>query len=243
METNRQEEQATETARRLTLALGSSVFFKYSRPSELGKVFLADVESAVEDLHYALMWARNFGGGLPCISFDDQGFVPIVFPSPLAGFARIKDLRVLGRFFRNSRKYFLEHIIDPNLLKVGTIDWQSPLEIPALVLPLLIQYLTVRFKWYADNPEFLSLGAASASQAHNPYLPFTVKANTKGLRIHYSKNFAFSFNNVFGAPTSPVDGWILPGIHKFMGMDSSGNTYYDKGSFTTPPDFEAPLLI
>lgn len=94
-----------------------------------------------------------------------------------------------------------------------------------------------------DNPEFRSLGAASSDQANNPYLPFTVHTKTNGLRIHYSKTFALNFNPVLGAPTTPVKGWILPGIHKFAGMDIKGRMRYDKATFSTPPDYSARLII
>jgi hypothetical protein len=126
---------------------------------------------------------------------------------------------------------------------LGKITWADPREVPKMILDPLTKFLTVRFGWIAENPDFRSLGAAASGHANNPYLPFTVHTRTSGLRIHYSKTFALNFNFVLGAPTTPVKGWILPGIHKFAGMDSRGRMRYDKGTFATPPDFSANLII
>jgi hypothetical protein len=126
---------------------------------------------------------------------------------------------------------------------LGKLISVDPREVPKMILSPLTKFLAVRFGWMAENPEFRSLGAAASRQANNPYLPLTVHTHTSGLRIHYSKTFALNFNTVFGAPTTPLKGRILPGIHKFAGMDSKGRMRYDKGTFSTPPDFSANLLI
>jgi hypothetical protein len=137
---------------------------------------------------------------------------------------------------------FLSEVWNEVFPRTGIV-FTFPDAVPKMILQPLTKFLTVRFQWVADNPEMKSLGAASSAQANNPYLPFTVHTNTRDLRIHYSKTFAINFNNVFGAPTTPLNGWILPGIHKFAGIDESGNFFYDSGSFTTPPDFSAQLMI
>jgi hypothetical protein len=128
-------------------------------------------------------------------------------------------------------------ILDANL------QWLEPGDISAIVLAPLTKFLTVRFQWIADNPTIRSLGAAASMQANNPYLWLTVHSQKSGLRIHYSKTFALNFNPVFGARTTPKSGWILPGIHKFAGIDGYGKFLYDKGTFTTPPDFTVNLTI
>jgi hypothetical protein len=124
-----------------------------------------------------------------------------------------------------------------------SVQWFEPADISAKVLAPLTKSLTVRFQWIADNPTIRRSGSAASVQANNPYLRFTVHTQTSGLRIYYSKTFALNFNSVFGAPTTPKSRWILPGIHKFASMDGNGNFLYDKGTFTTPPDFTAHLTI
>jgi hypothetical protein len=213
------EEQAQELAQQLIANLAQSEHLEVFRPFRTSYPFVADVEFAIEELNQILSSARYSGRDILCIQ-SGQDMVPVVgLPS---------SYREWSQVFERAKTPFV---------------YNPPSLIPRLVLNPLQKFLTVRFRWVADNPEFRSLGAASSAQANNPYLPFTVHTNTSGLRIHYSKTFAINFNNVFGAPTTPLHGWILSGIHKFAGMDVNGNFHYDPGSFTTPPDFSARLVI
>lgn len=179
--------------------------------------------------------------GIACIR-DGQDTVPIIgLPS---------SLTLFGRWAKYSPVGFPPVPIEPvysdilsEVFAPTKIVFTRTSQVSEMVLPPLTKFLTVRFEWAADNPEFRSLGAAGSARANNPYLPFTVHTKTSGLRIHYSKTFAINFNNVFGAPTTPINGWIMPGIHKFAGIDGNGSFHYDPGSFTTPPDFSAQLMI
>ena len=237
------EKQAHEVAERLTANLGRSENLEFSRSSETRYPLLADVEFAMEELNYILLWLGNLGNGVPCIRVGEDT-VPIVGLPPIPAILRLfpRGLRYMPYPYT---LVFQEPFLYENVFSGSApeIVWSNPSKVPEMVLPPLTKFLTVRFQWVADNPEFRSLGAAASAQANNPYLPFSVGTNTSGLRIHYSKTFAINFNNVFGAPTTPLNGWILPGIHKFAGMDGSGNFYYDRGTFTTPPDFSAQLMI
>jgi hypothetical protein len=237
------EKQAQEVAEQLTENLGRSENLPYSRSRER-PLLLGDVEFAMEELHSLLLWVNTYAGDrvrIPCVQ-DREDTVPIIgLPISASLLGRNPD------FFLRQRQYpwLFEESILRRLFgrRSPKIVWSKPSEAPEMVLSPLRKFLAVRFQWIADNPEFRSLGAASSMKANNPYLPFTVRTKTHGLRIHYSTTFAINFNNVFGAPTSPLNGWILPGIHKFAGMDSSGSFYYDRGTFTTPPDFSAKLMI
>jgi hypothetical protein len=233
------DKQAQEVAERLTANLGLSENLRFSGSSETHYPLLADVEFAMEELNQVLLSVRGRGRTILCIE-TREGAVPVVgMPSNLAAFRGA-----------NYPPYEYPRVPVEFLYKVwsevfaGTpFVFAEPSVIPKMVLGPLKEFLTVRFRWVADNPEFKSLGAASLPQANNPYLPFAVHTYTSGLRIHYSKTFAINFNNVFGGPTTPVNGWILPGIHKFAGMDSNGNFRCDRGSFATPPDFSAQLSM
>jgi hypothetical protein len=198
---------------------------------------LTDVEFAMEELNSLLWSATNAGFMIACVE-NAGDMVPVV---------GIPANAMLDRApLPSSVPFDPENLYRHLLGSMGTdvsVQWFGPANIPAKVLAPLTKFLTVRFQWIADNPTIRSLGSAASVQANNPYLRFTVHTQKSGLRIHYSKTFALNFNPVFGAPTTPKSGWILPGIHKFAGMDGNGNFLYDKGTFTTPPDFTAYLTI
>jgi len=234
------EKQAREVANRLTERLAHFEAPEAVGPYEAHYPLMADVDLAIEEIENALRFAAYAKIGVPCIE-DGEDTVPIV-GLPMVGSTVYKRFPpgYFAAFSYFTEPYFNEYIFRNMGVQILRAE---PSDVPKMVLSPLTKFLAVRFRWAADNPEFRSLGAAASAQANNPYLPFTVHTNTAGLRIHYSKTFAINFNNVFGAPTTPVSGWILPGIHKFAGMDKSGKLHIDKGTFTTPPDFSARLMI
>jgi hypothetical protein len=232
------ERQAEQVASRLTKNLGSQQKREYLWDAEQPTPYplLGDVETAMEELDALLIWAMRSGSTFPCIQDEEQGAVPIII-HPI-------DPRLAGYPYPSYPLFgpYMEEAVE-GLSVLGKIVWPDPREVPKMVFSPLAKFLTVRFRWIAESPEFRSLGAASSGQANNPYLPFTVHTQTNGLRIHYSKTFAINFNGVLGAPSTPVKGWILPGIHKFAGMDRGGRMHYDRATFSTPPDYTAHLMI
>jgi hypothetical protein len=240
------ERQAKEVAKRYVDSLsGILEGLGYATGFATEYPLLADVTAAIEDLSVVMRLASRSGDPVYCLR-EGGSSVPIV-AVPLSAWGE----RELFRWYTLTPNYdypelgrVYERVFRIREL-VGGITVFKPSEIPEMIMAPLTNFLAVRFQWVADNPEFRSLGAAASTQANNPYLPFTVVAQTSGLRIHYSNSFAINFNNVFGAPTSktPLQGWILPGIHKFAGMDSSGGFHYDPGTFPTPPKFQADLII
>ena len=233
------EKQAQEVAEQLTETLGRGRL-RYSDSNTLRYSLIAVVEFAIEELNNLLLWANRVGTRVACIPDDRGDLLPIVGVPLSPALAEEFPEVVSQEFFKESR---FGDALFRQVFGGNEIVWWEPTKVPQEVLWPLAKFLRVRFQWVKDNPQFLSLGAAASSQANSPYLPFTVHTQTSGLRIHYSNTFAINFNNVFGAPTTPLKGWILPGIHKFAGMDNSGNFHYDKGTFTTPPDYSARLVI
>jgi hypothetical protein len=203
---------------------------------------LSDVESTIEELDTSLLWAEREGGRFPCILDEEQVAVPIVSAPTDAQRFPSRNAFYSPQFDPFYHRQYVEEALE-QLSVLGKIVWWDPRIVPKMILGPLTKFLTVRFGWMAENPEFRSLGAAASGPSNNPYLPFMVHTRTSGLRIHYSKAFALNFNPVLGAPTTPVSGWILPGIHKFAGMDAKGRMHYDRGTFSTPPDFSAQLMI
>jgi len=232
------QQRATQLAQQLTSGLlaTDSAASPFSQVVHGQSSLLADVEFAIEELNSLLWTAQQSGFSIACLAVDGDT-VPVV------SIPKIAPLGAMPQPLPSSPKEAYSKLINPLLACVpSAVTWLQASDIPSMIVSPLSKFLTVRLQWIEDNPQFMSVGAASA-QNINPYLSFAVHSQTAGLRIHYSKTFALNFNSVFGAPTTPLSGWILPGIHKFAGMDKAGNFYYDQGTFTTPPDFTASLLI
>jgi len=248
------EKLAQEVAELLTDKLDNSVKVGYSKPPATRYPLMGDVEFAIEELHNVLMWANQAQTRIACIREDD-GFVPVI-GVPLGRALRQKfPLDHLPPHFGFSQESMLYERLLGQFLRPDEILWALPGEVAEMVFFPLMKFLTVRFQWLAGNPGFpgalptgfqntlQSPDAPAAPQSIAPYLPFTVETLTTGLRIHYSNSFAINFNQVFGAPTSPLKGWMLPGIYRFAGMDGTGNFLYDRATFTTAPDGTANLMI
>jgi len=201
---------------------------------------LGDVQTAIDELDRLVSWALSSGNRLPCILYSEENVTVPIINAPIN--------RTTSGSYGPPPPYpfylppYGDEALEP-LSVLGKIIWSDPREISTMVFGPLNGFLRVRFRWIAENPEFRSLGAAALGRANNPYLPFTVHTQTNGLRIHYSSTFALNFNPVLGGPTTPVKGWVLPGVHKFAGMEASGRMHYDRGTFSTPPDFSALLMM
>jgi hypothetical protein len=78
---------------------------------------------------------------------------------------------------------------------------------------------------------------------HDKGLRFKVHTQTSGLRVHYTPAYWHDSNQVFGSPTSPVEGWIMPGRYRFGAASKSHRLRFDKGEYLIPPLEEAYLQI
>lgn len=237
---NDPERLANESAQRLTDKLRESLE-RTSLTTEITvskESRMADVESELDSLRTLLFLLKQHHDVIPCIQSGDH-LVPII-AIPIMN-QQIPSLPIIAGIGWNTHS--LAAIAEYTNLNLSDIVLTNPSEIPDMLLSPLQAFLQVRFEWLKNHPEFRNLGAAASHDASNPYLPVTVHTRTSGLRVHYSKSFVLNFTEVFGAPTSPVKGWLLPGIHKFAGVDSSGRFHYDPGAFTTPPDHVVSLII
>jgi hypothetical protein len=240
------EKLAQEVAQQLTDKLDGSERMDISKPVEARYPLLGDVEFAIEELHNVLMWASRAQTRIACIREDD-GFAPVI-GVPLGGaLLRRFPLDHLPPHSGFSHESFHYERLLGQFLRPDEILWALPGEVPEMVFFPLLKFLAVRFQWLAGNPGFQSAlpapPASASTESISPYLPFTVETLTSGLRIHYSNTFAINFNHVFGAVTTPLKGWILPGTYRFAGMDRMGNFLYDRSTFSTPPDRTANLMI
>jgi hypothetical protein len=74
-------------------------------------------------------------------------------------------------------------------------------------------------------------------------LLFRVHANSDGLRVHYDPVYLHSGGGtVFGQPTSPVDGELLPGKYIF-GVATYGAPRWDPGVYEVPPATEGHVQL
>jgi hypothetical protein len=91
----------------------------------------------------------------------------------------------------------------------------------------------------------MALGAAPADRPvrSNPYLEVEIHTEESGLRIHYTPSYFIDWSNVFGAPTTPLSGWILPGRYKFGAMRANGELLTDNSNFDVPPTTTAHLVL
>lgn len=75
-----------------------------------------------------------------------------------------------------------------------------------------------------------------------PMLAFRVHTKQPGGRVHFTRAYYQSYRNVFGSPTTPVVGWIDPGIYGFLVEYVGGQPFFDPGVYDVPPSTDAHLM-
>ena len=90
-----------------------------------------------------------------------------------------------------------------------------------------------------------SLGAAARKDSAivgAPYLPFEVNTKTVDIDVEQAPAWFLSWN-LFGGPTTPTEGWILPGLYRFRGRDDAGRYRFDAAKFRIPPLQSASTIL
>ncbi len=90
-----------------------------------------------------------------------------------------------------------------------------------------------------------SLGAAARKDLNvvgAPYLPFEVNTRTPGIDVEHAPAWFLSWD-FFGGPTTPTEGWILPGLYRFRGRDHTGRYRFDAAKFRIPPLQSARTIL
>jgi len=221
----------TERAERLARDLLSG--FASGKPILLGKtnVFVADIAADLERFGQFIKWSWKFSD-MPCM-LDDDGPLPLDISTapPVLSFMNVRHETPLF-FFSEA----FPNLKFPNLKFVGV----PVQEIKEILKRRTARFLAVRYSVEEDEGprvRAVSLGAASRGFTGGPagYLSLQVRTRESGLRIHFSPAYLGTWANVFGAPTTPVDGWIRPGRYKFGGMRSDGTFLIDPATFDIPP--------
>jgi hypothetical protein len=187
---------------------------------------LADVIASAESFRIQWKWCREQQIGMLCLDDPISGPIPIDWLGNIAGYGY--------------------GIIQASLL--GYREVATRLEsgdfVDNVVLPLaLIGPDEAQQRFTNGLTDFVSVrGAGSRGQGYTSTgLKFRVVTQTRGLRVHYSPSYFISWK-VFGAPTSPVEGWIQPGQYKFGAVGTNYAFRYDPADFEIPPRTEAILV-
>lgn len=95
----------------------------------------------------------------------------------------------------------------------------------------LQDFLTARFS------------ARQSNISKNPGHQIEVHTLQSGERVHYSPAYFQKVSTVFGSPTTPVPGWIQPGLYTFSLMKTVGIMAFDPGQYSIPPSMKIHLMV
>jgi|SRR5271163_5118341 len=215
---------------------GEAIYKDFHRPPTA--LFLADVEYEIEKLKAEVfVWNQHLRNEYPCIA-DMDGLIPV---SIRVGWPRFYLWNALwGDAPEQLRKYYQARQVE--------LVFSPMSNVLENVRKRLTKFLSVRSN-EDEAPEPMrarAVGAAPSgfTQPPNPYLPFEVHTRESGLRVHYSPAYFLDWSHVFGTPTTPSNGWIMPGRYKFGGMRMNGDFLVDNSAnFDIPPLSEAHLVL
>jgi hypothetical protein len=202
---------------------------------------IADIEDSVHQLHLAALSSKRLlDGAFPCVMMHGTPTPVPVSYLPFGG-SSSWWLKTVAEPVRNQILEMCETLFG----KVGKIVFEPTSQMKQALQVLLVDFLKVRMQLDSEPRAAAarSLGAAAASPRSGPHFPVVVTSRTSGLQINFSFGFEMNFARTFGSPTSPVNGWLLPGLHRFAGIDSLGRLIVNAGLFRTPPDFNVGLNI
>jgi hypothetical protein len=192
---------------------------------ELG-IYVADVEIAIDSFDLQLKLLRRFDRGFPCIVHPDTGAIPIslagiAWPNWLVSEAQSGPF--LEEFFFPRPRDLWWEIIDRLYERSGfQVKRLEQSEAIGFLHHGLVRFLTTRFS------------ARRSEMSRSPGVFFSVFTRRRGLRVHYSPSFFIEWR-VFGSPTSPVRGWIQPGLYKFATEGYRFPLAVDPGDYKIPP--------
>jgi hypothetical protein len=221
--------QAKLTADRLLNNIGTG---ERQYTSEKLDIYLADVESTVDSFDLQLRLLRRYELGFPSIVHQETEPIPISIAGifwPNWFVSEIQFEPFLEEFLFMPRRVWLEisgRLYENSGFKVELMEYEKTIQ---YLRRGLEQFLATRFS------------ARRSDISQSPGLFFRVFTRRRGLRIHYSPSFFIEWR-VFGSPTSPVGGWIQPGLYKFAAVGHRFPFTVDPGDYEIPPRTEAHLV-
>ena len=220
-----------EVARKLTDELLEGIGSSERRySSKHTEIFLADVEADVDRFNLQISYCLDHELPFPCL-VDPNGpdvqpipldvtFIPELFSSTL----ELSGFRSGLEYARINSFLFQEWGLKCSQFHVRDAE--------SFFRNRLSDFLTARFS------------ARQSDFSISPGIRFRVNTPGKrGLRVHYSPSYQLNPSHVFGAPTTPVDNWIRPGVWKFGVAGQNLKLRFDPADFSIPPLTEATLVI
>jgi hypothetical protein len=188
---------------------------------------VADLSASVRRFAHQLHVATEAGIRFPCVQ-SLQGTPTPIDPGALPDFH--------PQLFREEREEELEP---------PTFDLTEPWAgVPADEAAYFFQYGLSRFV----RARFASLGMAKrhpySFAGGSPGFIFQVSTNSSGLTVHYTHQYYLNPMYVFGAPTTPVNGYIQAGYWHFGASKKQGRIAWDLNSvYNIPQVFSAHLSM
>jgi hypothetical protein len=215
---------------------------RYERRSD--GVPVSDVVSNVSLMADEFAIARVMDANLPCLMFGDRDVSPISITTlvpPPSG--RTFGSKERAEFWQEPDNRRLWHELHNQLIGGGVegriISWKFE-RAASFIKFGLTQFLSFRF---AGIKTWHSLLRAQGMPVVGPDggLQMRVSCRTPGLRMHISPAYFINWT-FFGAPTTPVSSYVLPGRYVFAADGPRFARWIrDPGIFAVPPTYEAFL--
>jgi len=195
-------------------------------------IYLADVEASVDSFDFQLQFVRRYDERFPCLVQSEAAPIPVTLEKLTGLFWILREARMeyeFGNLYSNLQRSWLEAIV--RLYEHSGVRIQ------------LFKYAEVidHFRYGLERFLVTRFSARCSDISESPGLFFHVYTRSHGLRVHYSPSFFIEWR-VLGSPTSPVGGWIQPGLYRFAAEGPHCRFTIDAASYEIPPRTEAHLF-
>lgn len=204
-----------------------------SLPQSLASpVPLGDVEADVDQFVDQNIYCSENGLPVPCLEDNKSEPLPINLTGIVHPFIRSSAI------YRNPEvaRALLSQLPD----QVSALANDSGLAYGEYSPQEARDFFNIRLRQFLEPRITRASSEKTTSMVHQG-LKFKVHTYTNGLRVHFMPAYWFSPNQVFGSPTTPVEGWIMPGRYKFGTVGPAYGLQFDDGEYNIPPSQEAHI--
>jgi hypothetical protein len=195
-------------------------------------IYLADVETTVDGFDFQLQLVQRYDSRFPCMVSPESRPVPVTLEKLTGLFWILRETQLeheFGNLYFNLQRSWMEAMSQVYGRSGFRIELLRPADAIDVFHNGLVQFLTSRFS------------ARRSDISESPGLFFRVYTRNLGLRVYYAPSYFIDWR-VLGSPTSPVGGWIQPGLYQFAAEGSEFRFTVDAGNYEVPPRTEAHLL-
>lgn len=195
-------------------------------------IYLADVEIAVDGFDFQLQFVRRYEERFPCIVSAEARPIPVTLDKLTGLFWILRQSqleREFGNLYSNLQGSWMEAMSQLYGRSGFRIELLRPADAIDVFRSGLVEFLTTR------------CSARRSDISESPGLFFRVYTRNLGLRVYYAPSYFIDWR-VLGSPTSPVGGWIQPGLYRFAAEGKVFSFTIDGGNYEVPPRTEAHLL-